>query len=103
MNRRGIKPVKFYTKYTIAKKDESNYTITLNYFIYRGDILRDSNKIYTKTINCPASRLEQKKKSMDNNITKAEGFFNAAINRIGAANEETRRFIINKLYQRIYD
>ena len=84
-NKKQIKPLKYYTAYDIKQTSETDYTITLKYFIYKGDVLSDSKSIQTKVIKCPAYKLSRKRKSIDNNIDRTESAFRAEFQRMGAS------------------
>ena len=88
-----IQPRRLYTKYVVNKKTRHYYEIELTYFIYRGNVLKDSDVQYTKTKLCPVSEFKDFKRILDNRICVTERYFSAEFGRIGA-NKLTSTFVM---------
>ena len=87
---------KYYIHYNIKKVNnarlkedlgKAQYKITVKYFIYRGDILADSEEQQTKTVQLSIDKIFKRRKALDVNILNTRKAFVDAFKRAGVHGE----------------
>lgn len=97
INQNKSRQQKCYIRYNIESIGKKVARIKIIYCVYRGNMFYDINKKYSKIIECPINELEDKKRSIRNNITKTYNRLMADLTRMGTTSYAIKILMAEKM------